>query len=224
MPEITFHPLANIFPLIDGAEFDALVEDIKVNGLYDPIALCDGKILDGRNRYRACLEAGAEIRTVSYEGENPLAFVISKNLKRRHLSESQRAMVADRIAALPDGVRQVGKFADVPTQAESARIMNVSERSVRTARKVRKNGVPELAAAVDRGEISVSAAAEVSIHPAEVQKEIVNSGDVKKAAKQVAVRVKMIPKKHEDIIVHVVGNDKSPEEAAEERKAHYADE
>jgi len=58
--ELKFHPLANIFPLIEGTEFDDLVADIKVNGLHDPIVIHNDLILDGRNRYRACLAAGVD--------------------------------------------------------------------------------------------------------------------------------------------------------------------
>src|ERR1700733_8957535 len=89
-----FHPLANIFPLLDGDAFRELVADIKAYGLRDPITLYDGQILDGRNRYRACLKAHIEPRFTTHKGKDPLAFVVSLNLKRRHLNASQLSFVA----------------------------------------------------------------------------------------------------------------------------------
>lgn len=93
------HPIANLFPLIEGPEFDELVEDIRRNGLRTPILLhSDGRILDGRNRLRACLTAGVEPRFESWDGKgSALELVISLNLRRRPLNESQRAMLAARL-------------------------------------------------------------------------------------------------------------------------------
>lgn len=101
-----FHPLSELFPLMQGREFDELVADIKAHGLREPITTLDGMILDGRNRWRACEAAGAEPRTCEYHGEDPLGWVVSLNLHRRHLDESQRAIVAAKIANLGDGQRK----------------------------------------------------------------------------------------------------------------------
>src|SRR3990167_5921459 len=106
--ETQFHPLADLFPLLEGVEFAALAEDIRLHGLHEPITLHpDGRILDGRNRYLACLEADRDPRFTTWSGADggELAFVISANLRRRHLNETQRAGVAARLANMRQGER-----------------------------------------------------------------------------------------------------------------------
>jgi N6-adenosine-specific RNA methylase IME4/ParB-like chromosome segregation protein Spo0J len=188
--ELRFHPIANILPLLEGAEFRELVADIKANGLHEPIVMFDDKVLDGRNRYRACAAAGIEPTFTVYQGDDPLSYVISLNLHRRHLSESQRAMVAAKVATLRDGQRQVGKFADVPTQGESAALLKVSERTIRHAREVQERGAPELIRAVERGAVSVSAAADVVELAQDQQRELVARGEreILQAAKDIRAR------------------------------------
>ena len=88
------HPIAGIFPLLAEPELKALSESIAENGLKVPITLFEGKILDGRNRYRACLEAGVEPRFAEYSGDSPATDVVAWNLERRHLNATQRAAVA----------------------------------------------------------------------------------------------------------------------------------
>src|SRR5262249_18902894 len=140
--ELRFHPLADLFPLMEGEEFDELVADIKANGLHDQIVLYDGMILDGRNRYRACVALGwtwGAIREMAVnldsliddvDGDGlgyggPAAYVISANIHRRHLSaEQKRDLIAKVIAAQPEkSDRQIAKETKVshPTVAKARR-------------------------------------------------------------------------------------------------------
>ena len=160
MTPLRFHDLANIFPLIEGDEFDALVADIKAHGLHEPVVIYQDQILDGRNRYRACVAAGVDCRSVPYTGDDPVGYVISRNLKRRHLNESQRAMVAAKLATLRRGDNQHSPVGET-SQAQAAELLNVGKRSVERAKEVREDGAPELQAVVERGQVSVSAAADI---------------------------------------------------------------
>ncbi|HVA47499.1 MAG TPA: hypothetical protein VNH11_14105 [Pirellulales bacterium] len=95
------HPAAELFPLMRGPEFGLLVEDISEHGLREPIVICQGLVLDGRNRLRACEITKVEPRFVEWDGVgSPLAFVLSRNLHRRHLNEGQRAVIAARAKAM----------------------------------------------------------------------------------------------------------------------------
>jgi ParB family transcriptional regulator, chromosome partitioning protein len=172
---LPFHALAGIFPLMEGAEFDALVEDIRVSGLREPIVLHEGSVLDGRNRYRACMAAGVDARFETYDGTDPLGYVISLNIKRRHLDESQRAMVAARIANLGEGRPSNPASIEAVSQAEAASLLNVSRSGVQRAREVLNEGTPELVAAVDSGEVSVSRGAEIARLPEDEQRESVKA-------------------------------------------------
>jgi hypothetical protein len=90
-------PAARIFPLISGDEFEALVADIREHGQREPIKVDrDGRVLDGRNRLRACRRLGIEPRVerVDVDADDAVALVLSPNLVRRHLASAQRAFVA----------------------------------------------------------------------------------------------------------------------------------
>ncbi len=174
-----FHPLANIFPMITGKAFAELVEDIRANGLREKIVLFDGKIGDGRNRYKACLKAGVEPLFETYDGDDPLAYVLSANLHRRHLDDGQRSMVAAKIANMKHGgdrrSDQAAKSPDV-SQKRAGELLNVPERSVRTAKVVIDHGVPELVDLVEKGDVRVSPASTVAKLPEAEQHEIVEQG------------------------------------------------
>lgn len=91
-----YHEVANVFPLMQGDEYESLKEDIKANGLLTPVWLHpDGRIVDGRNRYRACKDLGIAPHFRTWDGNGSLIqFVVSLNLHRRHLTSGQRAMIA----------------------------------------------------------------------------------------------------------------------------------
>jgi hypothetical protein len=182
-----FHPLANLFPLVKGDEFAALVEDIRANGLREPVVLFQEQILDGRNRYRACEAAAVACRFEHYTGDDPIGYVISLNLRRRHLDESQRAMVAAKLATLRRGDNQHSPIGET-SQAKAAELLNVGKRSVERAAIVRETGSPELVRAVEQGVVSVTAAADVASMSREAQRELLARCDKRallEAAKQI---------------------------------------
>ena len=114
--EYEFHPAANLFPLMSDAELDALGEDMLEHGQREDIVLYKGAILDGRNRYRACILKGINPRFREELPPDPYAFVASANLHRRHLDASQRAMIAADLATLRDGEHKAGASRDAPTR------------------------------------------------------------------------------------------------------------
>lgn len=192
MKEYEFHEAANIFPLADGDELDSLTEDIKQNGQMRPIELCDDKIIDGRRRSLACEKAGVKPNTIEVNPSDPVAYVLSLNLHRRHLSTSQRAMVAARARKFYDdqakermklsegrghkkGMENLPDLSTGSARDQAGRAVNVSGKTVDDASRVLRNGTPELIKAVDEDKISVSYAARFSTHPAETQNKIAES-------------------------------------------------
>jgi hypothetical protein len=117
-----FHPLADLFPLIEGKDFDTLVADIKTHGQHEPITLLGDRILEGKNRYRACLEAGVVPTFKSYDGTDPEAYVVSANIHRRHLTaEQKRELINKLIKASPEkSNRQVAEIAKVDHKTVAA--------------------------------------------------------------------------------------------------------
>jgi hypothetical protein len=179
------HPVAALFPLMQGDEFNELVADIKANGLREAIVLSDGgEMVDGRNRARACKVAEVEPRFDNLDvGVSIIDYIVSKNLRRRHLNESQRGMVAANLkpllakeAAKRKEATQFGqkeqktqqntvsanlhsplKSTDRAAQtanAQAGRMLNVSARQVAKATTV-KGANPELAEEVAAGKKSL---------------------------------------------------------------------
>lgn len=90
------HEATGVFPMMDDEGLGRLADDIRANGLIEPIAVHDGKVLDGRARLAACGTAGVEPRFMDAPigGMRPIEFVLARNLRRRHLTKVQLALLA----------------------------------------------------------------------------------------------------------------------------------
>jgi hypothetical protein len=164
------HPAANLFPMMTGPALDELMDDIKANGLINPITLDrDGRIIDGRNRHKACLLAGVEPRFESWDGSDALAFVVSLNVKRRNLTKPQLAIAAARAWAQAEAAGEVRPHGGDRTASDENRhliqeprkhfadLFGVSQDYARMARVVLAYSEP-LTAQVSAGEVALEAA------------------------------------------------------------------
>jgi ParB-like chromosome segregation protein Spo0J len=173
MSDITIHPAADLFPMMDDASFAELVNDIRDQGQHEPIVFWRGSLIDGRNRLKACQQLGIEPDTCEIDDEvDPLWWVVSANLHRRHLTQSQKAMIAAKLLPFHEqdaklrmtaGVK-VDPTAEMPegstkgeAREKAAATVGVSPRLVSDAKAI-LNADPEVAAKVERGEITVGAA------------------------------------------------------------------
>ena len=155
-----FHEIADLFPLMDGVEFQLLCEDIKKEGLNHSVILLNNEILDGRNRYRACVEVGIEPRYEEFKGDDPLAFVLSENLHRRHLTASQRAALAAEVAnmtkqdTLKQNVDDQNWSTDKMSNEDASNLFQVAKGYVIEAKAIRTNE-PEKFEELKKGEKTI---------------------------------------------------------------------
>lgn len=187
---LRFHEAANIFPM-DDEHLDELAKDIKAQGQQIPIELMGGTILDGRRRYMACRIAGVEPKFRDVHPEDPVAYVLSLNLHRRHLTTSQAAMCAARAIEVykaaakerqktstggpnPQLCAEMHKAEKGRASVKAGEAFGVSGRTVDYATRVVRKGVPEVVKAVDEGRITVNKAAEIVKAPPEKQAEELN--------------------------------------------------
>lgn len=173
MDNIFTHEYASIFPMMSDTEFEALKADIQAYGLIEPIETYQGKIIDGRNRYKACRELNIHPTFKEWRGSDVLAYIVSKNLHRRHLNESQRAMVGARLANMKQGERTdlepSPNSSNVVSQSDASKMLNVGTTAIKEAKQVIRRGTPELIKAVDDGKIAVSLAEKATELPTEAQ-------------------------------------------------------
>lgn len=199
MIEYEIHPMAAALPSITGVEYIQLFESIKEHGQRVPIVLYEGRVVDGRNRLRACQELDIEPDVTDWVPPNPIGtknmieddlmeWIIDVNVNRRHLTPSQRAMAAADIAnarvgkskkcSQDDDILPIGRINEDEQPAEpevtrktAAEKLGVSERSVARAAKVKKKAVAAVAEAVKDGTITVHKAEQIAELPKKKQLE-----------------------------------------------------
>jgi hypothetical protein len=191
MKKYDTHPAADLFPPMTEKELQGLIQDIKDNGQREPATFWCGKLIDGRNRATACERLNISLSSCEIDpATDPVGFVISHNLQRRHLTPSQRSMVAakhkkllepaakerqraaggDKAKALPAILPEALKGDSRDVAAAAA---GVSGRLVDAAEKVIEKGTPELQASVANGQLSVSRAAKIADAPKNKQAALV---------------------------------------------------
>jgi hypothetical protein len=168
LADVKVHPAAELFPLMEGEQFDELVEDIRQHGLREPIAFTpDHELLDGRNRYRACKKLDAEPQWKTVE-EEPWAYVISTNMRRRHLTNNQRKMIGARLAERMRGrprkkPAKAGLSEPAPLSHEqAAELLNVTVDGIERARTVVTRGTKALQMAVDEDRVTIGKAQKIA--------------------------------------------------------------
>lgn len=199
------HPAAKLFPMLSTAELDALAVDIRSEGLRNPLTTYQGALLDGRNRLAACKIAEVEPSFTEYEGNSPVAFVISANIKRRQLDPSQRACIAVEIEPLfaaEAKARQLRKpinsvVANLRQQNhgkasdQAAEVVSVSPRMVQYAKEIKRDN-PETFERIKSGEMTVNEALkEVKAKETEVQRAVKHARETEQEAEREGRRFKV---------------------------------
>lgn len=169
--EFVAHPTADLFPLLDDEELAELAADIKARGLQLPIVLdAEGRILDGRNRARACAIAGVEPRTTVYDGDNPDMYVLSANAYRRHMSKGARAMVIGLVLAKA-GKRHRGRWTRGSVHAATSGSGSIGAQRMAEVGLLIDHGDPDIIKRVANGDLPLAAAVEL-IQPEPAVEEI----------------------------------------------------
>jgi hypothetical protein len=186
--------LKDLIPPLTTDELSALEANLLRDGLLDALKVwrtdTGDVLLDGYNRYGICAKHGIEYRVEPVPGistrEDAKAWMVQHQLGRRNLNESQRAMLAGRMATLRDGQHKPAGPIGPASQSEVAKKFNVGHRSVKRARVVQEHGILELARLVTAGELAVSVAAAVATLPVDEQRTLVAAGveAIKEAARQ----------------------------------------
>ena len=187
MKKFEQHPLSAAFPGMSPEVFKELIDDIDQNGVREKIVVFEGKILDGWHRYSACQELKVmKPPMLEYDGDDPVSFVLSKNLHRRHLSAGIRAMILAKLTDWQEGSGRISKSLDrakesykIITLNQAAQLAGVSKPTMQKARRATLS-IDEVQQAVSDGKISIDDAAKLADKSEEEQRAAVASPKVRK--------------------------------------------
>jgi len=214
LAKYSIHPAAAMFPLMDEQRLDELAADIRENELQQPIVRYKGQVIDGRNRLIGCFRAGVEPTFTEWSGTGSLIqWIISVNLHRRHLSDTQRALISAKIAQelavegrqrsiqnlrnaapAPDNLDPGPRNQGGSSAEKAAKLMSVSKDATSKATKVMRKGTEGLAAAVSNGKVSLDAASLISELPREKQDELLSKGNVREVSQKLRESKKLASK------------------------------
>lgn len=160
-----FHPLSQMFPYMTSDELAVLRDNVdKDRPDVVKVYTLGGKVLEGKNMMLVAVILGLQVEFVEYEGSDPIGFLLTRNLHRRHLTISQRAYVAAQMVTTTRGSNQ-HKGTGIPepsikevAQPEAARLLCISVDSVSGASKILASGNEEIIGAIRHGTITIHAA------------------------------------------------------------------
>ncbi len=188
------HPLAEMLPVMGGNEYLALKSDIQTHGVHESIKLYQGMILDGRHRFRACQELDIPPKIEQWTGTDARQYVLSINLKRRHLTAGQRALAAAYMVAMSSRGRNQhtnkGAAVAAPSQEEAAALFDISPDSIQRAKKVLADADPVIIEMVRKDELAIAKAAQVAKLPKKDQLKALRSKKIEILAQAEDIKAK----------------------------------
>ena len=197
--KMEIHEAALIFPL-DEENIESLAEDIRLHGL-EPIQLLEGKILDGRRRQAACQKAGIVPTYIDVETDDAVAYVVSLNLHRRHLSTRELGLCAGRAKELQEKLAGEAKKRERLSKGRGVKVCStdhtlnstgktrdklgaafgISGRTAERGKNIIQKGTPELIDAVQEGRIGLHNGEKIAKLPKSQQPAAVQAAIVHKA-------------------------------------------
>jgi hypothetical protein len=183
MSSYPIHPACAAWPRLSDNEILKLAEDIKANGLHNPIWLTkDNQIIDGRMRDMACGMAEVTPRYQTYEGDDPIGFTVSQNERRRHMNKGALALIGKDLAKLKRGQMVSRDHLDTKTRNEVAQQLGISSHLISDARVLEEKAEEHVIEAVKTGELGIKNAVAYARHVSREQQRNETVAEIKRKA------------------------------------------